>query len=123
MSLDFLRLLITDVSPDENGEYMFSDEQLEEYLKNTRNVYFAAAYALRTIAADQVLILKYVRTDDLQVDGSVVSKELRLLALDYENQGLREDNVSGDNYGVMLVTPKPRFEVTDRIEGVLRPCR
>ena len=71
---DYLRLLITDTEPDENGDYLFDDEDLELFLSNTRNVYFAAAFALRTIAANEVLLTKYLRTDDLTVDGSVVAK-------------------------------------------------
>lgn len=109
-SIDFLRLLITDVEADENGDHLFSNEDLEVYLNNTHNVYFAAAFALRTIAANEVLLAKYLRTDDLTVDGTAVSKELRLLALDYENQGKNEANRSGDDYGIAMSFPDVRFE-------------
>ena len=117
---DYLRLLITDTEPDENGKYLFDDDDLEIFLNNTRNVYFAAAFALRTIAANEVLLTTYLRTDDLTVDGSVVAKELRLLALDYENQGKSEDNTSGDNYGIAINFPEPRFDgdCLNKPEGV-----
>ena len=117
----FLRLLISDVSQDSSGNTIFTDKQLNVYLESAPNIYFAAAFALRAIAADQVLILKWVRTDDLTIDGPSVSKELRLLALDYENQGLRELGNSGDNYGVAISFPKPRFNGVDLAEGTELP--
>lgn len=120
--LEYLRLLITDVEQNDTGNYIFTDDQLETYLNNTGNVYFAAAFALRTIAANEVLLSKYIRTDDLTVDGPSVSKELRLLALDYENQGKSEVAQTGDNYGAALVMPTARFQALHVPEGNEYPC-
>lgn len=109
MSLEYLRLLISDTEKDDEGNYILTDDQLNLYLENTKNVYFAAAFALRTIAANEALVMKWVRTDDLQVDGPAVSKELRLLALDYENQGKSEDNSTGDNFGIAFIPGETLF--------------
>lgn len=124
MSLEYLRLLISDTEKDDEGNYIFTDDQLNLYLENTKNIYYAAAFALRTIAANEVLILKWVRTDDLQVDGPAVSKELRLLALDYENQGKSEDNSSGDNFGFAYIPGESLFHRLDIPEASEPPwCR
>ncbi len=105
MSVDYLRLLISDTEPDADGNYLFDDTQLRLFLDSTKNVYYAASYALRTIAANEVMLIKWVRTDDMQVDGTAVSKELRLLALDYENQGKSEENLAGSNYDIAMSYP------------------
>lgn len=119
---DYLRLLIADTEQDDEGKYLFTDDQLQTYLENTTNVYFAAAFALRTIATNEVLLTRYIRTDDLTVDGPAVAKELRLTALDYENQGNREVNSSGDNFDAALVFDTPRFAWIDAPEGTEIPC-
>ena len=122
MSVDYLRLLITDTQPDEDGNYIFTDSELQLYLDNTFNVYFASAFALRTIAANEVLLSKYIRTDDLTIDGPSVSKELRLLALDYENQGKSQAAQDSSNYGAALVFDERRFAPLDTPEGTEAAC-
>lgn len=106
MSVDYLRLLISDTEPDADGNHIFNDTQLQLFLDGTKNVYFAAAFALRTIAANEVMIVKWVRTDDMRVDGPAVSKELRLLALDYENQGKSEEKTTADTYDIGISYPQ-----------------
>lgn len=121
MSLAFLRLLISDTEPDSEGNHIFSDDQLQLFIDSTKNIYFAAASALRTIAANEILLTKYIRTDDLLVDGSIVSKELRLLALDYENRGISEGNNSEDSYDAALVVSNRGFlRVPEGTESLCR---
>lgn len=75
-----VRLLITDTS-DVPADQIFSDEQLTAFLDMSgENVYRAAAEALLVMAANEALISKKIRTQDLATDGPAVSAELRALA-------------------------------------------
>lgn len=72
-----VRLLITDTAE----PYVYSDDQIEAFLAMSGDsVNRAAAAAALNIAFNTVLLLKYVKTDDLLVDGPKVSAELRQLA-------------------------------------------
>lgn len=76
-----VRAFIPDTAVDADGDFIFSDDQINAYLLayngNTRR---AAARAIDVIAVDQVLLLKYVRTDDLTVDGAKVADALGKLS-------------------------------------------
>jgi len=73
-----IRLLIADT---DESEQLLTDPQLEAFLRMTgQNVNRAAAKALTTIAISETLLSKYIRTQDLTVDGPKVSAELRALA-------------------------------------------
>ncbi len=94
--LDLVRSLYGDMTPDDQGNFLFSDEVIDGWLTLAGgSAYRAAAIALRALAADQAYLLKVVRTDDLQVDGRAVAAELRQLADDYD-QRAREDDTEGD---------------------------
>lgn len=73
-----VRMLITDrdsVNP------IFQDEEISAFLSlEDNNVRLAAAQALETIAANEVLVLKVVKTLDLETDGSKSGKALLELA-------------------------------------------
>lgn len=82
-----VRLLIPDVAHDEDGNYLFGDEQLDALLDlYGDNVKRAAAQAKDIIASDTVMLLKVIRTDDLQVDGAKVAAELRAQAKSLRDQ-------------------------------------
>lgn len=86
-----VRLLIPDTAQDALG-YLFSDEQITAFLSLfSGSVKRAAAQAKDTIATDQTLLMKVVRTDDLAVDGPKVGAELRLQAKTLRDQADRGD--------------------------------
>lgn len=69
-----LRLLIADV---EDTRYVFTDDQVNAFLAmNAGQVKLAAAAALDTIATDEALASKVIRTQDLQTDGAKLADSL-----------------------------------------------
>lgn len=75
-----VRLLITDVN-ESPTEQLFTDQQLQAFLAMAGDsVNRAAAKALRTIAASELLVSKVIKTQDVSTDGAKVSAELRALA-------------------------------------------
>lgn len=72
-----LRLLVSDVT---EGDFLFSDEEMEAFLDMEEAVLPAAARVLEVIAANEVLIQKRITILDLKTDGPAESKELRELA-------------------------------------------
>lgn len=70
-----VRLLISDID-DQNP--IFTDLEIETFLAlEGEDVRLAAAQALDTIARNEALVLKVIRTQDLQTDGAKLSAELR----------------------------------------------
>jgi hypothetical protein len=87
-STGLVRLLISDVDV---TAPVFSDAEINAfYLMSASNVRLAAARAMDTIAANEVMVSKVIRTLDLQTDGAKVAAELRAAAAQ-----LRAD---ADNY-------------------------
>jgi hypothetical protein len=59
------------------AEAMFQDDEIQEFLEGAGGVIvLAVADVLDTIATDQALVLKYIKTNNLETDGSKVSKSL-----------------------------------------------
>lgn len=82
-----VRLLIPDTAVDGADEFLFSDDQIEAFLGLfSGNIKRAAAQAKDVIASDTVMLLKVVRTDDLQVDGAKAAAELREQAASLRKQ-------------------------------------
>lgn len=71
------RLLINDV---DSANPVFSDAEINGFLRFEQTVRRAAAQALDTIASNEVLVSKVIRTLDLQTDGAKVAAELRARA-------------------------------------------
>ena len=67
----------------------------------------AAAQAKDIIAADTMMLLKVIKTNDLQVDGSKVAAELRAQAMELRAQAQLED--TGDFFSLTY----PADPVTD----------
>lgn len=88
-----VRLLGNDNYYDPANGYLFSDAAVEAFtsLANGR-VKRAAAFMLRAIAADEALITRTIRTDDLSVQGAPTAEVLRKLASDLDAQ----DRQDGD---------------------------
>ena len=87
-----VRALINDTTLEDydgTGElrYALSDDTLSAYIDlRSGGVYGASADALRAMAAMEIRVGKYVRTEDLTTDGAKVGDALRLLAREYDNK-------------------------------------
>lgn len=96
-----VRLLISDT---DEANQLLSDEQIKTLLNlESGLIKLAAAQALCTIAASEVLISKKLKTQDLATDGPAVCKALRDLADGLRKQAKQEqDEEDGKKYGYGL---------------------
>lgn len=86
VSTDLAKVRLT-IGDTDSANALFSDEELAAFLSmNGDAVLLAAARALDTIAANQVLVLKVIQSLDLQTDGASVGRELRLQAAGLRKQ-------------------------------------
>lgn len=86
---DDVRLLVSDL----DDSKIFTDADIDRFLAlRGGNVFPAAALALRTIAGNEVLVLKRITLLDLETDGPAVSRELRALAETFER--MADDDAS-----------------------------
>lgn len=69
-----IRLIIQD--KDEQNVF-FQDEELQAYLDMAGDVRRAAADALDSLASNQVMVLKVIRTLNLSTDGAATARALR----------------------------------------------
>jgi len=77
-----VRAAIPDIS---EADPVLSDDQITAYLSVADgNLYGAIALALRAIATETTLLYKYVKTDDLLVDGPKMALALLESAKSYE---------------------------------------
>lgn len=94
-----MRALISDTKqyvwePDTAPSYRMDDDILKGYLAvagGDKKLYGASALALRAMAANEILIGKYIKTEDLSTDGAKVGDALRLLAREYESKQKSDD--------------------------------
>ena len=78
--------------PDNGAEYLFEDEEIEAFLSvGGDSVLRATALALYAIATNEVLTYKYVKTDDLLIDGSKAADFLLKRAARLDGQADIED--------------------------------
>lgn len=94
-----IRFLIGDTEQfdyDSNGtpRYRMSDAQLGGFsaIAGEGRLFAASAHALRAMAANEILIGKVIKTEDLQTDGAKVGDALRLLARELDTRQSREDD-------------------------------
>lgn len=108
-----VRSLIPDTEQ-EDGKYLFDDAAIEGLLAvYGDSVKGAAAAALNSIASNEVLFYKYVRTDDLLVDGTKAADLLFKRAARLEEEAGLESVV--DDF--VIVYPnwtQPSFEYQER---------
>lgn len=98
-----LRSLTADLDP---GAQVMSDAQLQGFLALYGGNYKrAAARALRTIAASEVLLAKKITTQDLSTDGPAVSAELRALADDLVREADAEDAAAAESEESYVFVP------------------
>lgn len=101
-----VRLLIPDMARDGNDEYIFTDDQIQAILVMYRgNIKRAAARAKDIIAADTTMLLKVVRTDDLNIDGVKVAAELRAQAVQLRGEADTDDFEDAADDGFRIVYP------------------
>lgn len=82
-----VRLLISDTT----DAPVFSDPEIETFLALEGDaVKLAAALALLTIAGDEALTSKVIRTQDLSTDGAKLAAELRAQAKEFRDQAADE---------------------------------
>ena len=91
-----VRLLISDTDP---ANRFFSTTEINDFLAlNSDSVRRAAAQALDTIAANEAMVSKKIRTQDLSTDGPAVSEALRKQAAELRRQadaGEGDDEATG----------------------------
>lgn len=90
-----VRLLISDV---DNAAPVFTDEEIVTFLGLAGAVLLAAALALETVAANEALILKYVRSRGLDLDGPAVARELRQQAKQWREAAAAADLDGEDTF-------------------------
>ena len=94
---DLVRFLVNDPKLDD-GAPVFSDAELDGYLElEGGNVKRAAAQAIDTIADNEALASKVIRTENqLGTDGAKVADALRKRAAALREQADAEDNAGDD---------------------------
>lgn len=101
-----VRLLISDTDP---ANRFFSTAEIDLFLTmNSSSVRRAAAQALDTIAANEAMVSKKIRTQDLSTDGPAVAEALRKQAAELRRQadaGEGDDDASG--FEIVEFTPYP----------------
>lgn len=103
-----VRLMITDTSGVAPGP-IFQDEEIQVYLDLEVSVRYAAAAALDTMAASQLLVQKQIKILDLETDGATLSTELRALAKQLRDS---EENMAAFDFAEMVEDP---FSARERI--------
>lgn len=117
-----VRLLISDI--DANTP-IFQDDAIAAFVAMTPggNVKRAAALALLTLAANETLVQKRIKTLDLSTDGPAEAEALRKLAVDLRKQA-DEDETADDggafDWAEMVTNPFVYEErlVKDRQRGL-----
>lgn len=95
---------------------IFQDAEIEAFLSlNSSDVRLAAAEVLDTMASDQAMVLKVIRTMDLSTDGAAVAKSLREHAAQLRTDAEAAEAGEGDlfDYAEMVVD---EFTKRERVE-------
>lgn len=102
---DLVRFLVNDPKL-EDGTPVFSDDEISGYLQlEGGNVKRAAAQAIDTIADNEVLASKVLRTQDVQTDGAKIADALRKRATALREQADRDDELSDDGAFFEIISP------------------
>lgn len=100
---DDVRLLINDV---DREHAVFTDAEIDAFLTMAARAYkLAAAQALDTIADNEALTSKVIRTQDLQTDGPKVADSLRKRAQSLRDQ--HDADLEDDGGFFDIVDPSP----------------
>lgn len=102
-SVGKVRMLISDVDENRPARQIFQDDEIGAFLDlNSANVLLSAAMALSTIAANEVMIQKKMKTLDTQTDGPAVAAELRALAKQLREQAMNPPGGEGFDIAEMV---------------------
>lgn len=108
--LSQVRALISDTTQEDYDStgvlrYILSDDTLNAMIDlRDGGVYGASADALRAMAANEIIIGKVIRTQDLQTNGAQVGDALRLLAREYDKrQNDDDDNAALNEFAFEIV--------------------
>ena len=113
-----VRLIIgdTDVS-----NPIFQDAEIGAFLNLKDGVVkLAAAQALETMATNQVMTLKVIKTLDLSTDGASVSRALRLAADELRAEVAQDDVNSGQGFDWAETTDTTFARHERRIKQILK---
>lgn len=100
-----VRLLISDTNRDNR---VFATSEIGDFLAlNSDNVRRAAAQALDAIAANEVMVSKVIRTQDLSTDGAKVADALRKQAAELRRQADTGDGSEDAGSGFEIVEFEP----------------
>lgn len=78
---------------DTTDDPILTDPEIQAMLDVAQdNVYAAIASALRRIATETALLMKYVRTDDMLVDGTKTADSLLKSAAEFEGRAKAYDS-------------------------------
>jgi len=92
---DKVRLLISDVGGDAGTDFIFTDDEINTFIEMRTNLHKAAATALRTMAANQVMVQRRITFLELKTDGPAEADALRRLADKYDETADDEDVTAG----------------------------
>lgn len=105
-----VRLLINDVAS--GDEQVFTDEEIAAFLSLAGDVVLlAAALALDTIAGNEAMCSKVIRTQDLQTDGAKVAQALRDQAASLRRQ--HEEGDGGGFFEILEYEPYSHIELAE----------
>lgn len=102
---DDVRLLIADTDP---ANRIFSTRQIAQFLRlNNDHVRRAAAQALDVLAANEALVSKVIKTQDLSTDGAKTADALRKQAAELRRQADAGEGEDDDATGFEIVEYEP----------------
>lgn len=101
---DDVRLLIADT---DSTNRMFSTRQIAQFLRlNADNTRRAAAQALDVMAANEAMVSKVIKTQDLSTDGAKVADALRKQAAELRRQADQgEDDTDSTGFEIVEFEP------------------
>lgn len=107
-----VRLLIADT---DEANPILTPDQIDAFLSlEGDEVFCAAALALETIAVDQALVLKVIRTLDVSTDGAKVAAELRARAAELRQRATDDADSADDDFAIAEFAD-PVFGYRDRM--------
>ncbi len=99
----YVRLLLSDIK--DEPDQIFTDAEIDAFLAREGGPLRAAAQALDTIADNEALTSKVIRTQDLTTDGAKVADSLRARAKALRDQA--EDDETEGTYGFEIIGGYP----------------
>ena len=97
-----MKKLSDPANPAAPAAYLFEDDHLQSFLTLAgEKPLIAASMALMTLATNEALVSKKIRTEDLSTDGPAVAAELRRLAESYRLQQNDVDAATNETFEIV----------------------